>query len=175
MKIIILLLFTSIISEDLPLYTAVFSEDFEKVKSLLQDGFDPNEIGEYFSTPLHLAAVCDRKNIINILLLYGADPNATDTYNETPLHKAAKNSRFIATRILLQNLETDISIKNRYGDTPYDLAKEEIIQALIRNRHQLVIQQKNGLENLCIITLRKQKLPWYEINSFPSHIQKYFQ
>lgn len=53
-------------------------------------------------TPLHLASLCQHKNIVQQLLLAGADPNVQDFEGKTPLHLAAKKDDLSIVKLLVE-------------------------------------------------------------------------
>ena len=67
-------------------------------------------------TPLHLASLRNREEIVEALLNAGAAVNAQDNNGDTPLHLAAysKNEESIE---LLINAGADVNIKNKKGET----------------------------------------------------------
>ncbi|MDR3428201.1 ankyrin repeat domain-containing protein [Silvimonas sp.] len=56
----------------LPLHEAAFYGDAARVKTLLEQGADPNAANEFGNTALHYAAYCDHEDIEKMLVLAGA-------------------------------------------------------------------------------------------------------
>lgn len=68
-----------------PLFGAVLKGDAQAVKSLLDQGADPNE-GRFFGSPaLFLAIINGNQPVIREMLARGADPRATDRHGSTTL------------------------------------------------------------------------------------------
>ena len=63
----------------------------DDVIACLVGGSDPNDYGDFGSTPLHYAATGynDDPDMIRVLIAYGADPNTPAVTGVTPLHTAA--------------------------------------------------------------------------------------
>jgi len=66
---------------------AICENDFEEIELLLDRGFDPNDFIDYKYelTPLGLAAMLNRSQLIQYLYLRGADVNKQDKNGLTPL------------------------------------------------------------------------------------------
>jgi len=74
------------------LLDAIQGDETEKVRSLLEEGADPNlQLGEEndCAYPIHLAAGEGTEETVQALLGGGADPFVEDEYGRTPLHRAA--------------------------------------------------------------------------------------
>ena len=91
-------LFTSLSKDELNkrLHSAVSNRNTHEVKTLLDDGANPNHPEKYhynpygMLTPLHLAASKDNSDIVKLLIQYGANPDAICIkYGTTPLMFAA--------------------------------------------------------------------------------------
>lgn len=67
----------------------IFSNDFEHIKTLLENKANPNILKETQFSPLVYAVRRNDMNIVLLLLKYNADPNGVDWINDTPLHYAA--------------------------------------------------------------------------------------
>ncbi|ALA62383.1 ankyrin repeat family protein [Turkeypox virus] len=68
------------------LYIAVSNSRIDTVKTLLENGADPNIKNDiYNNTPLHLSMMLNKIEITELLLLYNADINALNSYGCTPL------------------------------------------------------------------------------------------
>jgi ankyrin repeat protein len=67
------------------LFNAIRTSDIEKVKEILNTGFDIHSKGEYSYTPLHMAVLFNNYNICKLLLENGADITIKNEYDRTPL------------------------------------------------------------------------------------------
>ncbi len=109
------------------LHNAVIEKDLDKVKSLIKDGWDVNEIDYNHWTPLHYATQDGMDNITETLIENGAEIDVKDDYGNTPLSNAIYNSNVgnsvEVIKILLKN-GADKFLKNNYGVSPYSLANE---------------------------------------------------
>lgn len=101
-----------------PIYQAL--RDLDVLKSLVSQGADVNVKAMNGSTPVHHAASGNNVEILKYLVTQGADTHALDNNGETPLHYAARNSQEIQ---VVGFLRADGHVKNRWGQTPLDLAR----------------------------------------------------
>ncbi|GEM_PF-5475863 len=72
------------------------------------------------ATPLHIASLNGRNDVVGILILRGADVGARDDSGETPLHWAARRKR-AETMELLVAQGADPQARNRKGKTPSEV------------------------------------------------------
>ena len=78
-----------------------------------------NPVGE---TPLHVAAIQGKANIVQQLIEAGADINAPGEHGYTPLHEACAQGKIEVVELLLRN-GADVAIENKDGNTPLELAE----------------------------------------------------
>jgi uncharacterized protein len=96
---------------------AVEANDVAKIRSLLSDGYSPNQTDENGGTTgLHLAASSGNLQIIAILYKAGADINVKDNVGSTPLDYAAEHDRIEALQLLL-DMKARVDIENKNGMT----------------------------------------------------------
>lgn len=110
---------------------AVLDGNIKQIKTLLEEGADPN-IGssKLHITPLHWACQLERPDIVSLLLKYKANPNVQDMYWKTPLHYAVEGKNLKVIELLLKDW-ADPEIEDKKGKTPYDLAKTKQQRDLI--------------------------------------------
>lgn len=96
--------------------------DLGKVKALLRDRpalvFSKDHRAR---TPLHYAAVFDRKDVAEFLLANHADVDARDDNGQTPLHRAARFGHKDVAELLLAD-KADVNARDNHGDTPLGCA-----------------------------------------------------
>jgi ankyrin repeat protein len=85
-------------------------------------------------TPLHLAAIHCRTNIVVLLLDRGAKVDARAKGDATPLHLAAQAGCLDAVTILLQH-GADINARDSDGHTPMTRAREWKQEAVVNYLH----------------------------------------
>ncbi|KAJ9664001.1 hypothetical protein H2198_000504 [Neophaeococcomyces mojaviensis] len=86
------------------LHIAVVANQAPNVSLLLSSGVDVHAKASGGITPLHLACMMGRAEIVKILIRDGqADANARDENLNTPLHAAAVNNQVETTRVLLDH------------------------------------------------------------------------
>jgi Ankyrin repeats (many copies) len=83
-----------------PLQSAAAAGDIVRTTALLDEGTPLNERDELGRTPLMLAVVQSRLDVVRLLLDRGADPNIADNAGRTPLqHAKQANSAEIAAML----------------------------------------------------------------------------
>lgn len=82
-----------------------------------------NSIGR---TPLHLAAICERKQIAKFLIENGANLEARDASGSTPLILAAYGKDLSLINLLI-DFGANVSVLNHQGHTPCALIKKHFI------------------------------------------------
>ena len=102
---------------------------------LLDRGANPNARAEVANTtPLHHAAEEGHIEVVRLLLDRGAAPNAREDIGDmTPLHHAAQLGYLEAVRLLLDR-GGDPNARDEDGETPLDLADDDEVIALLRER-----------------------------------------
>ena len=63
-----------------PLISCSRDGDYQEVQSLLSQGVDVNDQGEYDISALHLASLHGHPYIVELLLQHGASPNLVDAW-----------------------------------------------------------------------------------------------
>jgi ankyrin repeat protein len=83
-----------------PLVSSVMSGDLARAAELLNQGENPDEVDSVGRTPLLLAVITHREDIVELLLAHHADANAADQLGETPLQRARKDDQPNIVRLL---------------------------------------------------------------------------
>jgi len=83
----------------------------------------PESHGMDRDTPLHIAAMDGRLDLLRIFLPFVKNINIQGDIGNTPLHYAVMWNHPEVVRLLLKN-KADINFKNDYGDTPVGLMKD---------------------------------------------------
>lgn len=111
---------------------AIFLQNQETAKTLLEQGADPNIIytehpsppfagKKRFSTLLHLSVTQKNYTLMEILLSYHANPNILNDYQQSPLHIAASLGDMQAM-ILLFKKGGHLALPDKSGNTPLHAA-----------------------------------------------------
>jgi ankyrin repeat protein len=96
---------------------AVQANDVPKIRSLLSDGYSPNQTDENGGTTgLHVAAASGNLQIIAILYKAGANINQRDNVGSTPLDYAAQSGHLEAAKLLL-DIKANANNQNKNGMT----------------------------------------------------------
>lgn len=92
-------------SEKEKLHFAAGDGDLDKVRQLIDEGFDVNAFeGDLVFTPLHYAVQSGHIEVVNYLIMKGADVNAHDEerISETPLGEVAPNCSYKIAEALIK-------------------------------------------------------------------------
>lgn len=105
----------------------------EAVKDLLGKGANVNAKNDTGETPLHIAATYNHtKEVVEALLgKKETNVNAQDNSKKTPLHLAAQNNNEEIVVALIK-AGADVSITDKDGNTPFNLATDEKIKTLLQ-------------------------------------------
>jgi len=107
------------------------------VELLLEKGADISYRDSYKRTPLMEAARCNSPDTVRVLISKGSDVNATGRDGDTALMFAVLGARYVspdqcaATLKELIKAGADVSIKNKKGMTPYQVAVKESMDSKI--------------------------------------------
>ena len=87
-------------------------------------------------TPLHLASLYDRFEMVRLLIEHGANVNARGKYYDTPLHIASYSGDADTVRLLIKH-GAEVNSEDRWHCTPLHLAllsgRAEIVQLLVEH------------------------------------------
>ena len=111
---------------------AAIDGDVSEVKEILDLGVPVDSEDEIGLTALQLAVVYHKTDVTQLLLSRGADVNKrSGLHHQTALHKAASNNSTDVIEVLLKH-GASTNIKDRFGDTPIDLARSKNNEAAVR-------------------------------------------
>ncbi|XP_051989491.1 KN motif and ankyrin repeat domain-containing protein 4-like isoform X2 [Xyrauchen texanus] len=98
--------------------------DMKVVQQLMELGDVNAHVGQVGQTALHLAVRHGRVPIVRLLLAQGADPNAQDHAGTTPLISACDRGHINVVRILLEDTNCDVNLKDKVGRSALSLATQ---------------------------------------------------
>ena len=101
------------------LYTAIRSNDLQRLKALLDEGVSANTEGPNKITPLMDAAAIGSVDAMKMLIERRADVNAVNTYGSTALMWSVTDAKKV--RLLLDH-GADVNVAARSGRTPLIVA-----------------------------------------------------
>ncbi len=120
-----LLVFLRLVDREKLLWCALQCQNVRAARLLLDSGVQVNARDPSGWTPLHLAAMSGRNDLVSILLDNGAEVNAREEQEQkTPLHLAAARENKDLTSLLLDN-GAEVSSKDWEGKTALHLAAEK--------------------------------------------------
>eukprot|EP00397_Hematodinium_sp_SG-2012_P065258 GEMP01094429.1.p1 GENE.GEMP01094429.1~~GEMP01094429.1.p1 ORF type:complete len:205 (+),score=60.20 GEMP01094429.1:116-730(+) len=126
--------------ENLTIHEAAYEGDLDRVAILLAEGADVNLKEELtLMTPLHHACRAGHLSIVRHLLEQDApeaNVNARDAWHGTALHAASAEGHANIVRGLLNLRGIEISARNKFRQTPLDLA--------MKYNHQIIVQLLRG-------------------------------
>ena len=121
-------------------------------------------MGSTHATPLHMAALRGRADVIALLLSRGCyvQPRAGDSlYGATPLYLAAQNGNLEAVRLLLEAGADVNCFLRRMNVTPLFIASErghkEVVRLLLRHGASPRVRNWNGMTALGVAALAGNK------------------
>jgi ankyrin repeat protein len=82
------------------LSASVVSGDAARVAGLLDEGANPEQIDSLGRTPLLLAVIAHREDMVGLLLAHHADPNVSDHSGQTPLQRASLDNQLNIVSLL---------------------------------------------------------------------------
>ncbi|KAG1954633.1 poly [ADP-ribose] polymerase tankyrase-2-like isoform X1 [Pimephales promelas] len=135
-----------------PLHFAAGYNRVAVVEYLLLHGADVHAKDKGGLVPLHNACSYGHYEVAELLVTRGALVNVADLWKFTPLHEAAAKGKYEICKLLLQH-GADPTKKNRDGNTPLDLVKDEDtdVQDLLRGDAALLDAAKKG----CLARVKK--------------------
>jgi ankyrin repeat protein len=104
-----------------PLQDAAEIGDTVKIRTLVHQGADINQIDDRGIWPLLAATTYDQIDTMKLLLKLGANPNQVDQYAYSALHEAASMGYRDAAEILV-DAKADINARDINGLSPMDYA-----------------------------------------------------
>lgn len=100
-----------------PLFDAIDSNDFSKVKELIKDKADINQLNEYGYSVLHIASSKGLEDIAIFLIENGVNVNTQDVNGQTVLHYAAVYNQLQLAKSALSN-NGNLGIEDVHGNQP---------------------------------------------------------
>ncbi|BET36035.1 MULTISPECIES: ankyrin repeat domain-containing protein [Wolbachia] len=129
------------------LFAAVRSGDANQVADLINKGDDVNARDNRGNTPLHLAVLADKLQVVEKLIEGGADVNAKNNHGATPLHWAALNQNVNILEKLIEK-GANVNEKNKYDNVPLHYAAGygslSVIEKLIEGGADVNAKNNNG-------------------------------
>jgi len=117
----------------LQLFESIKVQDLEKMRGLIKEGVNLNELDEYGLTPLHFAVISKFPEGVKLLLESGSQVNSLSSHHTTPLHHAAKGGLIECVQVLLEH-NADVMVRDE-STTPFGYAVKkghfEVAHALI--------------------------------------------
>lgn len=132
-----------------PLHQAADNSEYCLAKKLLDYKADPNLKTHEGETALHQAIYRGDDKIVKLLLNHNANPNEKNFISgKTPLHISAEFSQIECANLLL-SFKADVRLKDKNGQKPIDLARdEEIVENLIEYENEIKYEEGISLFNI---------------------------
>ncbi|GAB5032970.1 Hypothetical protein NocV09_01101600 [Nannochloropsis oceanica] len=112
------------------LHQAIEEHKHDIAQQLLQEGvyFNAPDSGRGDALPIHTACQAGNQTMIDALLQMGADlTGAKDRYGNSTLHAAAKGGKIETVKFLVAQ-GVDVSRRNTYRQTAYDVAESHVVR-----------------------------------------------
>ncbi len=132
------------------LVVAVFLEDVDEVRALLEEGASPEARDEEARTALLAAVSAANVELARVLLEAGAEPNARGADGSTPLHVAAQRRALDLVWLLVRH-GADVNAQDDDGNTVLARAllgsagRTEIVELLRRHGARDDVRNLRGL------------------------------
>lgn len=137
------------------------ASDFYDIKKYLDEGANINYVGPDGLTALHNAIIDNNCEIVKLLVESGSDVNIQDPMYWTPLHSAIEMGNLEIIQILLDN-GADPSLMNSDEKLPIDLAKDDNIIDVIKNKMDELKMDIEDLRKKERQSIRSDILKWYK-------------
>jgi ankyrin repeat protein len=105
------------------IYNACQERDFNKVKRLIDNGYDVNKKNYLGARPIHAACFKGDLNIVSLLIEKNARINEKDDSDNTALHIACEVGHFQIVKKLIES-HIDVNIQNKEGQTALHVASD---------------------------------------------------
>ena len=142
------------------IHEAVKSGNLAQVQQLAVQGVDINEKAVRDETPLIIAALAGRGEIVNYLLQRGAEIDARNSSGMSSLHAAAYSGHSDIVSLLIAKGANVNDASNNFGVTPLHLASEEnqleTVKVLLNHKADLKVVEINGYSALSRAGFREQ-------------------
>ena len=125
-------------SKTTPLHQASWAGDVDAVRKLVRSGADVNARTRNNNTPINLAALYGKMEIIKVLVKeFGSSPHTKGFNGGTLLHNACEGGHVDVARKLVTEYGADVNARDNSDNTPLNLAarfsgKMELISMLIK-------------------------------------------
>ena len=125
-------------SKQTPLHRASKAGDVDAVRKLVGSGADVNARNSEDDTPLNVAALSGKKEVIRVLVKEcGCSPHTKGFHGRTLLHNACKGGHVDVARKLVTEYGADVNARDNSDNTPLTLAarfngKMELINMLVK-------------------------------------------
>ena len=103
-----------------PLHVSAYHDNKEITEALVQHGARRDVVTHRGNLPLHFAARHGSTDVLALLLSVTRDKNKQNEDGNTALHWAVEDGKTEAVRLLAP--VTDLTIRNKRGETPLDIA-----------------------------------------------------
>jgi len=141
--------------------------DFQRMRSLLEDGADVEAENFHGQRPIHAAVIRERVELVELLIQHGANVNAADFHGYRPLHASTGRFKLDVVQLLVEH-GAKINVQNNYGITPLHIAvkngQSDIIEFLLKEGADIALTDdrlNTPLHYLAIEQLANDRLTEY--------------
>ena len=144
------------VQNKLPIHHAAHCGHTDVVKTLI-DKFNcsPHTKGFEGRTLLHVVCTEDHEALVKVLInIYKVSLLSTDENGNTPLHMSSIFGSSKCLHTLLHNYNAPVFLRNSYGQTAIDVAKNEMIrnvlQRYIQEQHKSIVYKYKEVQALSV-------------------------
>ncbi|MDJ0841626.1 MAG: TonB family protein [Acidobacteriota bacterium] len=153
-----------------PLFNAVYKNDPQRIRELLQEGANADHAGKNGETALLVAGRLGLHDVASQLLAGGAEMNKADKEGETPLYQAVAGGRVEVAKLLLE-AGADLDASCNDGITALGLAvyeEDETLFRMLREAGAGVLYRTRGkavmlpekADTIAAVRKKVGKIPW---------------
>ena len=145
-------------NHDTPLHLASSKPELSLVRILLDHGANANAEDSRGRTPLHRVSEGSHKShedsfaVAQLLMERGANVNILDKDHETPLHVASSLASLEVVWVLLKH-GADLSVENKKGKIPFQLAQENVMEVMKRSQPKYPIWRTRRTNGIVLMAL----------------------
>lgn len=156
----LLLLFVSSAAHAVSLHEAIERGDLAGVSRNVNSGADLEKANDSGVTPLVIAALEGKLEIVKLLLKHGGQVMGRDAKGFTALHAACHAGRLMVVKYLLEN-GAEVNDQNNHDKlTPLHLAAErghlEVVNVLVNNGAAMELRAADGKTPIVMATLKSR-------------------
>ena len=107
------------------LHDAIYKNQLELAKLLIEKGAPLDAVDSYGNTPLHVVIYKDQLELGKLLIEKGAPLDAVDSYGNTPLHEAINKGQWELAKLLIKKVASVDAVDSYGSSLNYAINKDQ--------------------------------------------------